>query len=263
MGRLLRSGQAEHVKTDPLETELIEVKRPRSVKAQPRLVPGHTEPVEAQSEVVEDQTEPVELRHEPVRTSQPELLEARPKPVETGPELLKARPEPTSVPLTVQPAASMRVPVTQRRAVPGDQPAETLVAQPVPATEPDVPGSTQARATSAITQTVLAASSPDPAPPNRRGAAGWREPVIVPAPEPVPGEMGSQALAEGKVSLRPPSVRPTTAEPEPAPTVRVTIGRVVVRASPAAERPPSRRVELPRPLVSLEEYLQGRQGGER
>jgi hypothetical protein len=60
--------------------------------------------------------------------------------------------------------------------------------------------------------------------------------------------------------LRPAAARPKIGEPEPVPTVCVTIGRVVVQAAPVAERPPSRRIELPRPPLSLEEYLQGRQG---
>jgi hypothetical protein len=75
--------------------------------------------------------------------------------------------------------------------------------------------------------------------------------------------MWSPTRAEAVAILQPPSARPEIGQREPAPAVRVTIGRVVVRASPAAERPPARRVELPRPPLSLEEYLQSRQGGAR
>jgi hypothetical protein len=95
---------------------------------------------------------------------------------------------------------------------------------------------------------------------------GWREPTILPAPEPAPEQVWSAASttqAEAGVSARQTPARPTAGEPEPAPTVRVTIGRVVVRAAPAVERPPARPVELPRPPLSLEEYLQGRRGGGR
>jgi hypothetical protein len=104
------------------------------------------------------------------------------------------------------------------------------------------------------------------APDDEGALTGSREPTILPAPEPAPEQVWSiesTTQAEAGVSLRQAPARPTAGAPEPAPTVRVTIGRVVVRASPADERPPARRVELPRPPLSLEEYLQGRQGGGR
>ncbi|MBX9581698.1 MAG: hypothetical protein K2X87_15455, partial [Gemmataceae bacterium] len=52
-------------------------------------------------------------------------------------------------------------------------------------------------------------------------------------------------------------------QPEGPPVVRVTIGRVEVRAnfpSPPAGRPPAGR---PAPRLSLEDYLKGRAGGGR
>jgi hypothetical protein len=71
-------------------------------------------------------------------------------------------------------------------------------------------------------------------------------------PEPVTGPVPQHQATSGDRTV-----------PPPAPTVRVTIGRVVVRAAPAAERHTAQRVELPRPPLSLEAYLRGRQGGAR
>jgi hypothetical protein len=56
--------------------------------------------------------------------------------------------------------------------------------------------------------------------------------------------------------------RPAGSDPEPLPTVRVTIGRVEVRAAPAGERPAARRIELPRPPLSLDDYLKATKGDE-
>jgi hypothetical protein len=162
-------------------------------------------------------------------------------------EPVEAQPEPASAPHTVQPAPVPAPPAPQ----------------PVPAAEPDLPVSTQTRATPATTTPALTTDSLEPAPPARRAVPGSREPAIVPALEPAPREMWSTTRAEAGRSLRPPSARQATREPEPAPTVRVTIGRVVVRAAPADEHPPAQRVELPRPPLSLEEYLRGRQGDTR
>jgi hypothetical protein len=44
--------------------------------------------------------------------------------------------------------------------------------------------------------------------------------------------------------------------------VRVSIGRVVVRAVHEAEQPPSKAVERPWPSLSLDDYLKGSQGDE-
>jgi hypothetical protein len=56
---------------------------------------------------------------------------------------------------------------------------------------------------------------------------------------------------------------PATAMPEPAPTIKITIGRVDVRAvmpaMPATRTAPAR----PGPALSLEEYLKQREGGRR
>jgi hypothetical protein len=289
---LLRYSQAEPVEAEPVEAEPIEAEpieaRPKPVKWQPEPVDGHAvrrfaldwpegrgakpvearpEPVEGRSKSVEahiesikGQPEPVEGHAEPVEArpvrrfaldgpesrdtkpieagpvaAQPELVEARPEPTKGHAEPVEAHAAPASAPLTVQPAA----PVVQRQATPAGQPVAPLVPPPVPAAAPDRPVSPQASATPTTAAPALITGSLEHAPPAARDVPGSREPTILPVPEPA---------------------RPTAAEPEPAPTVRVTIGRVVVRAAPADERPPARRVELPRPTLSLEEYLQGGQG---
>jgi hypothetical protein len=201
-----------------------------------RLGGNRAEPVEAQPKPVGWQPEPAETR----RAELPAQLPAR---------------APASAPPAVQPAAPVPAPVVQRQAAPAMGVVASLAPQPVPASRPELPISTQARATSTATASEWTATALAPPLPGDRAVAGWREPTIVPAPEPAPGELGSMARAE--------AARPAAAQREPLPMVRVTIGRVVVRASPADERPPARRVELPRPPVSLEEYLRGRQGGAR
>jgi hypothetical protein len=268
IGRLLRSSQAEPVESEAVEAqpEPVEGGRAEPVKGQPKLVEARSEPVKWQPEPVEGHAEPVKGQLELVE-GQPELVEGHAEPVKVRRTDLLMQPlarAPASAPLTVQPAAPVRAPVVQRQqAAPGGQPVAPPAPQPVPAAEPDLPVSTQARAIPTTAAPDLTTGSLEPALPAGRAVPGWGEPSIVPAPEPAPGEMGPTPRADAVAILQPPSARPEIGQPEPVPTVRVTIGRVVVRAAPAAERPPSRRVELPRPPLSLEEYLQGRQGGTR
>ena len=96
------------------------------------------------------------------------------------------------------------------------------------------------------------------APTQQQSSRIVNEPSVTPVTEPTPREARSALRINARILAA-----PRAGEPQPAHTVRVTIGRVVVRASLAAERVPTRRVELPRPPISLEEYLEGRQGGER
>lgn len=56
--------------------------------------------------------------------------------------------------------------------------------------------------------------------------------------------------------------QPDPVRPEPAPVIQVTIGRIEVRATPPATRP-ARSARTTPPVMSLEEYLRGRNGGSR
>ena len=60
----------------------------------------------------------------------------------------------------------------------------------------------------------------------------------------------------------PPPLPPVPARPqsEPAPSIRVTIGRIEVRAAMPPERPTS-RLKAQAPTLSLDEYLKQRNGG--
>jgi hypothetical protein len=93
---------------------------------------------------------------------------------------------------------------------------------------------------------ALSAGSPAPAPP---------EPAIVPVPQPSPAEGWSVATER--------LARPAAGEPEPLPTVRVTIGRVEVRTAQPPRAPVARRPRPARQTLSLDAYLKAGPGGER
>lgn len=111
---------------------------------------------------------------------------------------------------------------------------------------------------------------------SRGGAEGFRS-----APDLKKNEQGGEARVEGEsVVIRPVSAvlaRPQIRafdkrEPEgmekaigdapPAPIIRVTIGRIEVRAVQAAAAP-ARKTEPPPRTLTLEEYLKARERGER
>lgn len=81
--------------------------------------------------------------------------------------------------------------------------------------------------------------------------------VAVPALRPAPLEPTARQRSD--VSPRPALPRRRAAETEP--TIRVTIGRVEVRAVTPPSRPPSKPAELRRPPLSLDEYLERRNAG--
>jgi hypothetical protein len=74
--------------------------------------------------------------------------------------------------------------------------------------------------------------------------------------EPVP-------LLQPRVTLAEPAPFPVRREvpAAPAPTIHVSIGRIEVRATPAAKRP-VRETAAARPAVDLETYLRQRSKGE-
>lgn len=89
-----------------------------------------------------------------------------------------------------------------------------------------------------------------------------REPVIIPVQD--PSLPLSESSTGRKILANSPQLPRFAADvSQTIPTVHVSIGRVIVRASLADERPSSQRAELPRPPLSLDEYLKRRQGGEQ
>jgi hypothetical protein len=259
-GELLQHPLAEPVEVQP---ELVEFQS-KLIEGRPAPIARPFEPVKRQPNRVEQPPAPVTWQPASVK-GHAEPIEGHTKPVEVQPELVEARRAEIPAPSLPYPPAP--APHTVQPAVPalreGMEPITPLVPPPAPDSGPDLPVSIQTRESATPVASTLTTGSVEPAPPVGRAVPGEREPVIVPVPEHTPGEMGSTTADEDAQFWRLPSERPNINQPEAIPTVRVTIGRVVVRASPAAERPPSQRIELPRPPLSLEEYLRGRQGGGR
>jgi hypothetical protein len=259
-GESLQHPQAEPVEAQP---ELVDF-QPELVEGRPAPVARLSEPGRGQPNPVEQQPAPVAWQPAPVR-GHTEFVERNTEPVEVQPELVEARrteisiPSPTGAPApaphTVQPAA----PALGE----GTEPITLLVPPLVSDNGPDQPVLIQNSESGTPIVSTLSDRSIEPAPTVGRAIPGRREPVIVPELEHTPEVMESITADEDARFWRLASERPNINQPEAIPTVRVTIGRVVVRASPAAERPPSQRIELPRPPLSLEEYLRGRQGGGR
>jgi hypothetical protein len=154
-------------------------------------------------------------------------------------------------PGTVHPVPAEEPPVQPRARPAPRRPPATAAEEPVlPADDvPTLPTRTMPARHPASVPAVPSDSS-DP------GAAG-----IVSAP-------AQERLPPGRV--RPPSLAPARRDPEAwrdseahdrnradTPTVRVTIGRLEVRAAPPPERP-ARTVELRQPSLTLDRYLERR-----
>jgi hypothetical protein len=101
--------------------------------------------------------------------------------------------------------------------------------------------------------------TPEPAPARRPTV---RDALAPRAQAPPPARRAAPAVVAPTLAVRPPPPPLNVQVREPAPTVRVTIGRVDVRA--VAPEPPARpkRKPKPAPRVSLDEYLgRARSGG--
>lgn len=163
---------------------------------------------------------------------------------------------------TVPPLAQEEAGFMRRRRVESATPTKTETPRPpepiVPVTVEGAgqPGPTLVQATPPVVS-VSPRSKRHVAPAQQHSSQIVDEPSITPITDPARKEARPALRVDARVSAASDSTKP-----EPAPTVRVTIGRVVVRSSPAPERVTSQRAELPPPPLSLEEYLQGRQGGE-
>lgn len=97
-------------------------------------------------------------------------------------------------------------------------------------------------------------------------AASVRPPAAEPRVKPAP----AVRLFEPRIQpappqppARPPQLSEERAQAEAAPTIRVTIGRVDVRAVAGVPQEKRRAPEQPRPGLTLEEYLRRRGGGRR
>lgn len=103
----------------------------------------------------------------------------------------------------------------------------------------------QGAAHEAVRSTIALRSEPPREPPSRS-----HMPVIVVAPRVVP----ATALVQTRVTPAPPPVQPV-APSGPAPIIRVSIGRIEVRAVMPPVLPPAPRATPPPPSLSLDDYL--------
>jgi hypothetical protein len=205
--------------------------------------------------------EPLQARLAPL-TQEPEPVES----LQTGMPVSPPARAPAPASPFVQPTVPVPAQVVQRQAAIGGSLAVPLASPPGPASGPDLPVPNRSDLRPATAVSKPGSGALQPIPPTSRVIPPGREPIIVTAPEPA-SELGPgsrrPATGESQVQrLRSAGERPATGRSESIPTVRVTIGRVVVRLAPDAEPSPSGPVELPQPPLSLEEYLKGRQGGE-
>ena len=262
-----------------------DVLQPDPAKAPLEPAPGQPEPVKSQAEnkawTVKTQAAPVIQRSA--------SGEARPAPIvsqpaSSNPRISSSMPQAATMDRPVEPPAPSPIgapaetPVQQPRLAPSTAP--TTARQPTPeppiqaapshaptpllvdaaASPVDLNGSVSILAGPPRTANIprQPAGFPAPGALARPSVSDASEPGIAPAPNPTLPVIESALAAAQEF---PP--RPAFEEPKPIPTVRVIIGRVVVRAEPPAGQSPSRQTALPRPPLSLEDYLKERKGGGR
>lgn len=232
-----------------------------STVVQPRLAsrfepppgePGLVTDFEVETEFEASPAEPpVEARaetpHAPVTTR----AESAPRvPAEhSPPPVFERRPE-------VSPHEQSPAPASER--APDPAPSQTFVNRETPrqtAANVEVLKSAAREETAeSVPAAVRAAARPSPEaaePQTTRSGPRVVEPRLLPAP---------------KVSEAPQSRASFTPEPaheDAAPTIRVTIGRVDVRAVAAGSKETKRAPAPPRPALTLEDYLRRRGGGSR
>ena len=172
---------------------------------------------------------------------QPTDLPVAPAPLSTHPYDVPSNPEPLHAPVVPLPTTILPASAASQRA---EARTPVLAAQRTPAATPLAPASL------AVQRAALAAES-----------AGETDDAHS-------AQGAAQRLAQSPGRSMPdPALRPPVAPSEestaPAPVVRVTIGRIVIKAEPAS---PARTATAPArrpatPTLSLDQYLQGRNGG--
>lgn len=177
----------------------------------------------------------------------------------TPSRLTPAQPTPAPVALAVaspQPGPALRQIETR------DAPVSPHAAPPAPLPSPhvaevggaDVIGrraqiTSTAAPVALATQRAAVVAATDAASRGDRGASEQRSVVRLPDSTP-PGQVQhSSRLVQAEATT------------SPAPVVRVTIGRIVIKAEPAAPRAPVRGSQPTAPTLSLDQYLKGRDGG--
>jgi hypothetical protein len=154
---------------------------------------------------------------------------------------------PTAASPVLVPEPPPQPPLRAGEPSPPEAPAKSSRREPQRASSRRPPATALPVATGAVTPE----SAPSP-----RSQAEERAPNAGVAPPPVPRRGTDPQIAPQPVlTARPPRVvdRPDTVSP---PTVRVTIGRVDVRAV-VPEQPEPKRKPRPAPRMSLDEYLSG------
>jgi hypothetical protein len=176
-------------------------------------------------------------------------------PIEQTETTLRSRPE--STPPRVNPASPSSSPDAPSWPVVSDTPPDVeVVSNDRP---PDRTSETPAQQEEPTVQPVPTVRDVQPGVRAERLPEDRRSPpaLLVPSrPRPEVTRVVEQHALDGSSPLR--------ADPAPAlPTVRVTIGRIEVRAVYPAPQTPRPTPAAPRPALTLEQYREQRRGGER
>ena len=218
------------------------VTRPGSVPYQPKVRRSYTAPAEKPTGSALPQSIPFSP------ASQPEAQAT--VPAESRAPDRRESPLPQAEPSNAD--------TIQRQTLPTVKPSSPPPIQPAPPARTVQPFSPATRVHSAPEKPMRNPISVETIAPLREDAPA--EPVIRPLSEAAP-LMAHRPESMG--ARRTPFTRPEPSAPEPIPTVSVSIGRVVVRASFEPELPPPAPVKLPQPPLSLGDYLKNRQKGGR
>ncbi|MGW2250054.1 hypothetical protein ACWCXH_07630 [Kitasatospora sp. NPDC001660] len=242
VSRLLGAGDADAPPIRPSIGSLFEPRRPMRLRPphdEPPLLPGRFEP--SRSDRAEASppagahglpTEPYDVPPPPAgltaERAAPERAPERPQAVGAGPPAVPERP--------TEPAAfALPKPRRSGTAAPDDA--------------PDVPRDATRDAPEGVPQGVPEEQHATPAEPR------LPDTLTTTAPDPVRARPVPASLVD-------PLLAPRRERAAAAPNVRITIGRVEVRANrqPPAPQPP-RRIPGRRPAMSLEDYLRTRSEG--
>lgn len=193
----------------------------------------------------------------------PAIPEAQPAPARQRTTRAKLEDQETSTLMRETDDRNHHVPFSVRPVEPSpvshEHPARLIPSTPIPSTPTSASGSI---ANPVSTAPTTLETQQQPQPEQSQAPNIWREPTIAMSNQTVPAHSNTRLQSSVPKRGLPALAQNLYAQPQPLP-VRITIGRVDVRAIMPSGPPKAAASARPKPALSLESYLKQREEGKR